>query len=846
MPIRPVQASFTGGVVSPSIYSRTDINKYSTSLRKLKNFIIHPTGGASNRPGTYQVALTKTQSKKCRVIPFVFSLDQAYTLEFGHQYIRFYTDGAQIQSGMSAYEIASPYTEDDLAEIRVESSADTIYIAHPDFQTRVLSRLGNTNWTLTLFAPQDGPFMLENTESISLNVAAVSGVGISMNATSAIFDPLHVGSFWKIRHYIQNQKVITAFGSSTAGNSISCFTTWRIITHGTWTGTLDIQKSIDGGTTWTILRTFSSADDFNANTFGTEDPELNTEPFLIRANMSAYTSGTANVTLTSDPFYQEGISEVTTYNNAISTTVRIVTPFGSTSASTAWSEGSWSNYRGWPRAVRFAPQDRLTFAGTYKESNAVWMSKTGQYDSFGRNVITLLDTDGISIPLPTRQLNAINGLIALKKKMLAFTGASEWAIGAIEGSALTPTTVNPEPQTYNGSSGIDPVVIDNQVIYMQSRGTVIRNMSFNFQDDGFTGNELNVLAKHFFQGHSIVEMAYQQEPDRTLWCLRDDGVLLTLTYMPEQEVVAWSEHETEGTVESICVIPASGYDELWLTVKRGNSRFIERMAQRTVSTDPQDQYFVDCGITYDDPLSITLITSANPCVVGIAAHGLSNGDLIDLSDIEGMLNGDTSAFNGLRFTVHQATTNGFSLLDEDGITVNSSAYTPYISGGYAREAFTEFSGLDLLNGFTVAILGNGQVFPQDVVEGGTITLNSACSRLHVGIPYESDLETLNVEVALKDGTLQGRKVKISNVLFRLINSRGGWIGPSEDRLHEAFVPRRTGLGNPPPLFSGDLREPLGAGYEQGGRIFFRQIDPLPVTISSIVPEIEVGGVGGRG
>lgn len=884
MILRSAQNSFTGGEIGSALYGRTDIAKYASSCRKLKNFLVHPHGGISNRPGTYLIASTKYSTRKARVLPFIFSLDQAYNLEFGHNYIRFHTDGAQIQASdkpiwslltaytvndyvtynsttyrsiqngtnkqpdtqtaywtaQTAYEIYAPYTEDDLPDIRIESSADTTYITHPNFQTRVLSRLGNADWELTFYDPQDGPFMPENTNaSISLNASALTGLNITLNATSATFNSLHVGSFWKLRHYIEGQSITVNLSSATTSSSIRCFTTWRIITHGTWTGSFKIEKSIDNGTTWTMLRAFSSANDLNTTTSGTEDPDTNTSPFLIRANMYSYSSGAANIDLTTDPFYQEGIAEVITYNSTTSVQASVIQNFGSISNTTSWSEGSWSGYRGYPRVSRFN-QDRLVFAGTDSEPQTNWMTKTSNYTSFGRNIISLLDTDGITVNLPTRQLNAVTGLIALKK-LIAFTSASEWSIGPVDGAILTPTTTTTEVQGYNGSSGVEPVVIGNQAVFIQGRGKVVRNIGFQLADDGFTGNDLNVLARHLFEGHSILEMAYQQEPDRIVWVLRDDGVLLSLTYMPEQEVVAWAQHETNGIVESICVTPADGYDELCLSVKRGTSRFIERMAQRMASEDPRDQYFVDCGISFDNPISITNITSAYPAVFSAANHGFSNGSILDLSDIEGMEDDDgVSAFNGLRFTATHISSSTFELLDEDGATVNATALTAYASGGYAREAFRTFTGFDHLNGFTVAILGNGEVYPEVEMAGGSITLINACSRLHGGLGYTSDLETLNIETGLRDGTLQGRKVKITNVTFRVNNFRGGWIGPNEDELYEAFTPARTGLGPPPVLYTGDLREGLGASFEDGGRVYYQQRDPLPVTINSLVMEYEVG------
>lgn len=844
MPIRPMQGSFAGGEYSPSLYARTDIQKYLTGLRTCRNFIIHPHGGASNRSGFKYVANQKSNSTRARVVPFIFNQDQAYVLEFGDTYVRFHTDGGQIESGGSPYEIVSPYSADDLDDLSFEASADVIYVLHPDYQTRTLSRLGDTNWVFALYEPEDGPFMSENITTTTMNASAVSGL-VSMSASASTFDSLHEGALFKLRHYVEGQAISSSFSSATSSSSIKCFTTWRLITHGTWTAKFNIEKSTDGGSTWTVLRSFSGAADFNANTSGTEDIDTNEDPFLVRINVTSYTSGTLNVDLTTDPFYQEGIVQMLTYHSATSFTATVLQELAAVTGTTQWSEGSWSDYRGWPSRMRFY-KDRAVFASTYAEPMTEWMTRLSNYTSFKRNQ-QLLDTDGITTVLQSRQLNAINGMVAFKQ-LITLTSASEWAVGPSSGSALTPTTVQQDVQGYRGSSGVEPAVIGNEAIYVQSNGKTIRNLSFSFQDDSFVGSDINILARHLFEDHSITQIAYQQDPDSIVWCLRSDGVLLALTYMREQEVVAWAWHDTDGIVESICVIPADGYDELWISVNRDGTRTIERMVERMASSEPEDQFFVDSGITYDVPVTISAASHLDPATITCSvAHGFSNGDLVDITDVLGMTDSATgeSAVNGLRFQVINKTSTDFQLGDEEtGVTVNSSTWSAYLSSGYVRKAFTTFSGLNHLEGKTVSILGDGFVFPQQEVSSGQITLSRACSRVHAGLQYLSDLETLNIEVPLKDGTAQGRKIKIGHVIFRFIKSRGGYIGPDSTRLYEGFIPPRASLGTPPDLYTGDKRQPLGGGYEDGARIFFRQQDPLPVTISAVIPEINIGGPSG--
>lgn len=589
------QPSFSAGEVSPEIIARVDIAKRYSAVKKLRNFYSSPQGGIKNRPGTRFVAETKDSTKHALVQEFIFNEEQSYVMEYGHEYVRFYTNGAQLEIddsdvaawvsggpydegdyvtynntiyyaladntstlvpsvnttywvGQSIYERPTPYTSSatysqaDIFQLRFESSGDIIWITHPDYQPRTLTRYAATDWRLETYEPEDGPFMPENIdESISLSVSAVTGSNVTLTAAASLFDSLHVGALWLLRHYIEGQKVTANFSSATTSGSIKCFTTWRVISHGTWTGTFAIEKSSDAGVTWTKLRTFSSVNDFNANTSGTEDIETNTEPFLIRLNMTNYTSGTANIDLTTDPFYQEGIVKILTYNNAASVQAQVLQEVGSTATTISWNEGSWSNYRGWPRVARFY-KDRLCFAGTTTEPMTVWMTQTSDYYSFKRHT-PLLDTDGITVNVPSRQVNIINGLLAMQR-LIIFTSASEWSIGPGNTGVLTPTSIDTRNEGYIGSNGINPVVVGDEAIYMQSNGKIVRNLSYNLGKDSFSGNYMSVLADHLFRKWTIRDVCFQKDPDSLLWFLRSDGKLLSCSYLSEQEVVAFASHDT--------------------------------------------------------------------------------------------------------------------------------------------------------------------------------------------------------------------------------------------------------------------------------------------------------------
>jgi len=384
------------------------------------------------------------------------------------------------------------------------------------------------------------------------------------------------------------------------------------------------------------------------------------------------------------------------------------------------------------------------------------MTRTGSYLDFSRSS-PLQDDDAISSPLPSRKINGINGLVPLTE-MVALTLSNEVSIRSSEGP-LSPSTAWNKIHGWEGSYGIRPVLIGNRAIYVQSSGSIIRDLGYDLYEESFRGADLTIFSNHLFTDRAIVEMAYQQSPDRIMWAIRDDGILLSMTYMREQEVVAWTWHDTnDGTdlFESVCTIRGAGYDEVWFAVNRDGTRYIERMKKRMASTALEDQFFVDCGYTYDDIPTSTI------------------------------------------------------------------------------------TGLDHLEGKTVAILADGIELDQQVVSGNEITLATPASVVQVGLPYDSDLETLNVEVNLRDGTIQGRKVHISNVVLRLLNTQGGLVGPNDGALLSINLESNTDY-NAASLFSGDHGASLGAGYAEGGRFFYRQSSPLPVTITGLIPQVTVGG-----
>jgi hypothetical protein len=270
--MRTILPSFAGGEWSPAMQSRVDIDKYSIACKTLKNFLVNPTGSVSNRPGTEYIAKVKDSTKKVRLIPFEYSTEQAYILEFGDKYIRFYMNGGQIVSDGAVYEITSPYAAEDLALIKYVQSADTMYLVHPHYTPRTLVRNGHSDWTLSEFAYVNGPFMTENiNDNITVNASGTSGtVNLYASTGNSLFSGL-AGSLFRISHDTDstnfpgsmtskgtNKKLSGTFSAVGASPTIYCQGSWTLILSAAGWGQIIFQKSTDNGETWSDVATYSA------------------------------------------------------------------------------------------------------------------------------------------------------------------------------------------------------------------------------------------------------------------------------------------------------------------------------------------------------------------------------------------------------------------------------------------------------------------------------------------------------------------------------------------------------------------------------------------------------------
>jgi len=837
--------SFNAGEVSPLLKMRSDFAKYDNACIELENMLVLTQGPVERRPGTKYIAQVKTSGNTTRLIPFEYSKTDAYILEFGDLYMRVYRNGGQVLSGGSAYDINTPFLTSEVAELQYAQRADTMYIVHPNHPPQKLTRTGHTSWTIADAAIVTGPFLAENETTATLTPSATTGT-ITITASTSTFTENHVGSIWQIRHRREEKEIHGTLASNTSSATISCYGDYYFTTHGTWTGTITLERSFDAGSTWEAVATVHSQNDDNRQYEGSEDET----GVIYRVTMSDF-SGTGPCTYNFSiyDYMSAGIAEITVHTNTTTVTATVLDDFEATTASTYWSEGYWSDENGWPETVCFHEQ-RLMFAGSASYPQTIWASKTadGSSDDYVNFTEGTNDNDALIYVLPGQ--NPIQWMTSQTYVLIGtLAGVGRWG-SAEDDTPITPTEpTNYREQARYGAAYIQPVLAGDSILYVERGGERIREFAYNLERDRFIAPDMTVLAEHI-TGTGITQIAYQTRPDSIVWCIRDDGVLLSLTYNREQDVIAWARHTTEGSFESVGVIPGDDEDEVWLIVNRtingSTVRYIEQMQPRTW-TAQADCFFVDSGLSFDggSAQNITNITQANPAVVTVATWptdvdgtNLADNDQIKIVSVSGM-----TEVNGNVYTVDSANVSGktFALRDStDSVNINSSAFTAYTSGGTVQRVENTFTNLSHLEAQGLGILADGRVLADETVSSGSITIDEWANTVHAGLDYTSQLETMPLVVETRMGLSAGKTVRISAMLVNFYQSLSTEYGTDSSNVSNViFYESGTDLGEILTLYSGWRSLSYLRGHYRETSIYFQQQYPMPFTCRAIIPKIQI-------
>ena len=452
-----------------------------------------------------------------------------------------------------------------------------------------------------------------------------------------------------------------------------------------------------------------------------------------------------------------------------STTVAVATCIASPSsgsANTNWSLGAFSDTTGHATCVTFFEQ-RLVFAGTKSQPQTLFFSKSGDYENMDENRGgTVADDDAIIYTIASNQVNAIRFMTATRTLIVGTAGGEFAVSGGGTDIAITPTNILIKKQSNHGAANLDAIAVGNVTLFLQRAKRKIRELAYNFDVDGYLAPDMTILAEHISES-GITQMAYQQEPNQIIWCVRTDGQLIALTYQREQQVVAWHRHIFGGSFstgdavcESVAALPTDNNEyQIWVIIKRTINGATKR--------------YVEYLHTFDF-------------------------DETDNTD--------------------------FNFLDSQLV--------------YSGSPVTSISGLSHLEGQTVAILADGATHPRKTVTSGSISLDRSASKVKVGLPYTSLLQTMRLDAGSQDGTSQGKTKRIFDITLRIYESIGIEVGPDLNNMERIpFRSSATLMDQAIPVFTGDKEIEFRGNYETDGYVYVRQDQPLPLTILSLYPRL---------
>jgi hypothetical protein len=854
--VRLWQASFNAGEFSPLLDAREDLQKYANSCRRLRNFHGIIQGPARRRAGSRRIAGIKSNGNAW-LVPFVKGRRTAYVIELGDNYARFYKDRGQVLSSGVPYEIVTPWTYEDMTDVdgtfalRMVQSNDVIFVFGGE-GVKQINRFGDTNWTITDFETVGGPFAEPNTTSTTVYASAATG-SITLTASSSIFTADHVGTLMLIRP--QNLSSVSPWEANqhvaTNGLRRSDGKTYKMTTAGVTEA--DGQRVT--GTVAPIHEEGTARDgngkvvDPYSTTGGKTDSGLDWEfqdPGYGVVKITAYTSGTV-VSATVQPW-------------RIGVDARLPDAVVSSgNATKRWQFGLFGNHAEWPRAGTFF-RERFVLATSRK----IVFSVPASYTEFTPETAgEVLADNAFVVDIQSDRDEELQWLSPANVLHVGTTGAEHAIQELTLQQVFGPNNRKIEPYSANGSNGVSPVRVGETPMFVDASGLTLRSIEAT-EGGSFKSRSQNDVAEHITSS-TVTQLAYAALPDSLLWGMRADGRLACLTHSAEQDVFGWSLHTIGGyrdasklqaaKVKSICAIPSPDgtIDDIWMIVERyvdGNiQRDVEYLTEvqnipqqwenesndayeRRILDFQADQFYVDGGVTYDEPLTITNIAASESGVITVTcpSHGLTDGDEVRIDSVIGMWQ-----VNARSYVIDSTGTNTFTLVDEDG-----TDFTPYASGGVVRELVTTFSGLEPYEGQTIDILADGAVHPSRTVVDGEIELQYGAGRVHLGYGFLSLIETQRPAGGANSGSAQGQLGAIDHVVIRMRSSLGGKIGPSEALLDDILFRKASdAMDAPPALFSGDVEMGWPDGYSTDRTVVFVQDQPLPAVIEGIGSNIQV-------
>jgi hypothetical protein len=513
-----------------------------------------------------------------------------------------WVDSCNIE-GAGVMTLPTPWGAADLGLVRIDQSGDVIFAACKGFQQRRIERRATRSWSIVKYLPDDGPFKVRNVGPITISPSALSG-DITLVASDALFHAGHIGALFKIVSDGQTVNTsVSAQNEFTNPIRVVGVGTDRAFTAsntGVFVATTVLQRSIgsDSGP-WVDVPTKSWTAPFvDIYTDGLDNQEV---WYRLGVKTGDYTSGTAVEVLTINTGSITGVVRVTSFFSSLQVGAQVLKALGANLVATDnWSEGEWSDYRGWPSSVALH-EGRLWWAGKSK----IWASVSDAFDSFDEDFLG--DAGPLSRSIGSGPVDTINWLMSLQRLLMGAQGAEYTVRSTALDEPITPTNFNLKPGSNQGSAAVRPVKIDQRGLFVNRSGIKVfeLEMGNNYPSYDFKAGDLMALVPEIGRP-GIVRMDVQRQPDTRVHCVRSDGVAVVGVSDKDEDVQAWVTVSTNGVIEDVVVLPALAGnvdDQVYYVVKRtingATVRYLEKWAQEVdCRGDKQLCDLADAYVTY--------------------------------------------------------------------------------------------------------------------------------------------------------------------------------------------------------------------------------------------------------
>jgi hypothetical protein len=569
--------SFNGGEISPRLRGRVDQSVYGIALERMLGWLPTIEGAAVAAPGTHYV---EAAAGPCRLFPFELRPTEGYVIEASNLKLRFYTNDVRLESPPgTAIEVVSPYSYADLLALDYHESADVLYLAGAGKQQRKLSRTGASAFTLAALDLANGPIGDGNSDTTKTIIASGTTGSVTLTASSALFAATDVGrlveleaaDFHDIPSWEPGLTVSVGDKRTWSGKVYQC--------AGGIGRTGQNPPIHDSGTEWDGS---GAGTDVNA-----KGPYGATWTFL---------------------YGLYGLAKITAYTDSTHVTATILKRLADSLTATAtwrWSFGAFSDTSGWPGAV-CEWNECLCFA----IGDRVYVSVVGDLENFERR-----DSSGdFQRDLAGTFRIPHGGTIqwmAADRLLLVGTDKGEYSVERIitQTGEAGPPIFDVRLQSSAGSAKVKPVQTDGRILLVQTAGRKLLEMAYAISGDRYDTPDKTRLARHIGQ-RGFAEIAWQKEPERTLWAAMADGTLAALAYNPDQQVMGWCRRELGGVAagaleaRSIASItdPAGKLQQLWIAAETPSGAWwVLRMAVLPDDeADEADDFYVDAGLSAND------------------------------------------------------------------------------------------------------------------------------------------------------------------------------------------------------------------------------------------------------